>query len=62
MAKGAKETLTKTHKFQVEGTVDMENMLIENEELGKFNMKDILQKFNGNYVTLTITEKDEEEL
>lgn len=50
----AKSKYTESHNVKVEGIVDIENMTIEVEEVGTKELADILQKFNGCNIKLSI--------
>lgn len=59
------EKITTTHKLDIEGVLNVdnleENMLIaELEDEGEKDLKDLINKFNGKFVKISITDKVEE--
>ncbi|MHB9924606.1 hypothetical protein [Clostridium botulinum] len=59
------EKITTTHKLDIEGVLNVdnlqENMLVaELEDEGEKDLKDLISKFNGKFVRISITDKVEE--
>ena len=59
------EKIITEHKFSVEGTLDVDNLqentiVVEVEEEGEVDLKKFLDKFNGSYIKIAISDKSEE--
>lgn len=59
------EKIITKHDFSIEGTLNLDNLtndvfLVEVEEIGEVDIKEYLDKFNGKYVKITLTDKVEE--
>lgn len=59
------EKLTTTHQLSIEGTLNLDNLaenmfIAEIEDLGEKDLVELLKKFNGQFVKLSITNKIEE--
>ena len=57
------EKITNTHQLSVEGTLNVDDLgkiIVELEDEGEKDISDIIRKFNGEYMKLVITKKDEE--
>ena len=59
------EKLIQEHKLSIEGSLDIDNLQegqvkMEVEEIGEVDLKTYLDKFNGSYVKIQITDKTEE--
>ena len=59
------EKLIQEYKLSIEGSLDIENLQegqikMEVEEIGEVDLKTYLDKFNGSYVKISISDKTEE--
>ena len=59
------EKLIQEHKLSIEGSLDIDNLQegqikMEVEEIGEVDLKTYLDKFNGSYVKISISDKTEE--
>ena len=59
------EKLIQEHKLLIEGSLDIDNLQegqikMEVEEIGEVDLKTYLDKFNGSYVKISISDKTEE--
>lgn len=58
------EKIVTEHKVSVEGILNLDNLkedefILELEEEGEVDFKKYLDKFNGKYIKLSISEKEE---
>lgn len=64
MAKqSVKEVLINTHKLSAEGTLEIigNNIILSTADLGDVPLYDLLKNFNAEFVTINVTNKNEEE-
>lgn len=59
------EKIVTEHKFSIEGALDVDRLqedvlLVEVEDEGEVDIKKYLDKFNGKYIKIAISEKTEE--
>ena len=59
------EKLIQEHKLSIEGSLDIDNLQegqikMEVEEIGEVDLKTYLDRFNGSYVKISISDKTEE--
>lgn len=59
------EKITTTHKLDIEGTLNVDSLqegmlMAELEDEGEKDLKDLINKFNGKFVKISITDKVEE--
>lgn len=59
------EKIVTEHKFSIEGALNVDDLqensiLIEVEEEGEVDLKKYLDKFNGSYIKIAISDKTEE--
>ena len=57
----AKADIVEQHSKSISGTLDLDNMKIECETVGAKFLKDLLSKFNSEYVTISVKLKAETE-
>ncbi len=55
----AKSKIQKTNKLSVEGTLSLDDMQIEVEEIGEKDLKELLKEYDGKYVKIIVTLGDE---
>lgn len=60
------EKIERKHSFSVEGILNVDELqegafICEVEDEGEVDLKDFLDKFNGELIKLSIVKKDEEE-
>lgn len=65
MAKKINEKITTEHKFSIEGFLNADELqddsiIMEVEDEGEVSIKKFLDKFNGKYIKIVISEKTEE--
>ena len=64
MAKqSVKEVTINAHKLSAEGTIQIvgNNIILTTADLGDIPISDLLKNFNGEFVTLNVINKNEEE-
>ena len=59
------EKIIQKHKLSIEGSLDIDNLQegqikMEVEEIGEIDLKTYLDRFNGSYVKISISDKTEE--
>lgn len=59
------EKIITEHKFSIEGALNVDNLqegtvFVEVEEEGEIDLKKYLDKFNGKYIKIAISDKTEE--
>lgn len=55
-----KETLVTTHKLAGEGTINLDDLTIEIQDMDKpVPIKQLLKKFDGKFISFNFTEKTE---
>jgi hypothetical protein len=57
-----KETIKTTHKLDVEGTLDIDTMMIQPEDMDEIPLSKLMKKFNGEFVKITVTNVTESEV
>jgi hypothetical protein len=62
MASPIKETIKTTHKIQIIGTLDVDNMKIQPEDEEEKDIKKLIHGFDANYVKIIITNETESEI
>ncbi|MDD4778989.1 MAG: hypothetical protein PHT02_00100 [Tissierellia bacterium] len=62
MAKKIKETIITSYKTTAEGTFDNEKFTIQPEDENETELKKLFNRFNGEYVKITIEKKIEKEV
>jgi hypothetical protein len=64
MAKqSVKEVVINTHKLSAEGTIEIigDNIILSTTDLGDVPLIDLLKNFNAEFVSISVTNKSEEE-
>lgn len=59
------EKIITEHKFSIEGSLNVDdlqknNIVVEVEEEGEVDLKKYLDKFNGKYIKIALSDKTEE--
>ena len=65
MAKKINEKIITEHKFSIEGTLNVDELqegavICEVEDEGSVDLKKYMEKFNGRYVKIAVSDKTEE--
>ena len=55
----AKSSIQEVHSMSIKGTLDINEMLIETEDLGTKDLAELLSGFNGQNVTIRISQNTE---